>query len=77
MTANSPGILMHMALNGAGIAPLANHLAAESMRSGALVRVIKDWQQAEIPIWAIIPGRRLLPLRTQLFIDALKKELSR
>jgi DNA-binding transcriptional LysR family regulator len=47
------------------------------MRSGALVRVIKDWQQAEIPIWAIIPGRRLLPLRTQLFIDALKKELSR
>ncbi|NSY46433.1 LysR family transcriptional regulator (plasmid) [Agrobacterium tumefaciens] len=77
VTANSPGILMHMALNGAGIAPLANHLAAESMRSGALVRVIKDWQQAEIPIWAIIPGRRLLPLRTQLFIDALKKELSR
>jgi DNA-binding transcriptional LysR family regulator len=77
VTANSPGILMHMAVNGAGIAPLANHLAAECVRSGALVRVVGDWQQAEIPIWAIIPGRRLLPLRTQLFIDALKKEMSR
>ena len=76
MTANSPGILMHLALNGAGIATLANHFAAENVRSGALVRVVKDWQQPEIPIWAVVPGRRLLPLRTQLFIDALKKELT-
>lgn len=75
MTANSPGILMNMAVNGAGVAPLGNHLAAEHVRSGALVRVVEDWERTEIPIWAIIPGRRLLPLRTQLFIEALKKEL--
>ncbi|MBN9547483.1 MAG: LysR family transcriptional regulator, partial [Alphaproteobacteria bacterium] len=75
MTANSPGILMHMALNGAGIAPLADHFVAENLRSGLLVRVLEGWRHAEIPIWAIVPGRRLLPLRTQLFIEALKKEL--
>ncbi|CVI63468.1 Transcriptional regulator, LysR family [Agrobacterium deltaense NCPPB 1641] len=76
MMANSPGILMHMALNGAGIAPLADHFVAENLRSGRLIRVLQDWRQAQIPIWAIIPGRRLLPLRTHLFIEALKKELS-
>lgn len=76
MTANSPGILMQMAQCDAGIAPLADHLAAEAVRRGLLMRVLKDWKQAPIPIWAIIPGRRLVPLRTQLFIDALKVELS-
>jgi DNA-binding transcriptional LysR family regulator len=76
ITANSPGILMNMALSGAGIAPLGDHLAAENVRSGLLVRVIHAWRQEHIPIWAIIPGRRLLPLRTQLFIEALKRELT-
>lgn len=77
VTANSPGVLMHMALSGAGIAPLASHLAGEAVRSGFLVRVLSGWQLSQTPIWAIIPGRRLLPLRTQVFIDALKAELSR
>ncbi|MFD2238124.1 LysR family transcriptional regulator [Aureimonas populi] len=76
VTANSPGVLMHMAMNGAGIAPLANHLVAEMVRSGSLVRILTDWHQARIPIWAIIPGRRLLPVRTQMFMEALRKELS-
>ncbi len=77
ITANSPGVLMHMAICGAGIAPLADHFAAESVRSGLLVRVLEDWRQSQIPIWAIMPGRRLVPLRVQLFIEALKKELAR
>lgn len=76
MTANSPGVLMHMALCGAGIAPLADHLAADAVRDGKLLRLLKSWRQAAIPIWAIIPGRRLVPLRTHLFIEALKVELS-
>lgn len=76
MTANSPGILMHVALNGAGIAPLADHFAAENVSKGLLVRVLPNWRQARIPIWAVLPGRRLLPLRTQFFVEALKKELA-
>ncbi|RIX98713.1 LysR family transcriptional regulator [Aureimonas flava] len=76
MTANSPGVLMHMALNGAGIAPLANHLAADKVSSGALVRVLMDWHQSRLPIWAVFPGRRLLPTRTRLFTQALSEELA-
>lgn len=77
VTANSPGVLMHMAMSNAGIAPLADHFAAESVRAGLLVRVLQEWRQSQIDIWAIMPGRRLTPLRVQLFIEALKKELGR
>lgn len=76
VTANSPGILMNMAASGAGIAPLADHLVHDELRSGALVRILKDWHQNRIPIWAIVPGRRLLPLRVQIFIEKLKHELA-
>jgi DNA-binding transcriptional LysR family regulator len=75
-TANSPGILMNMAVSGAGIAPLADHLAHAGVHSGSLVRLLDEWHQQKIPIWAIMPSRRLVPIRVEVFIEELKRELS-
>ncbi|MFC3058450.1 LysR family transcriptional regulator [Paenirhodobacter populi] len=76
VAANTPGVLMHMAMNGAGIVNLASHFARDNVQAGRLIGILDKWQQPEIPIWAIVPGRRLLPVRTRTFIDQLKADLS-
>jgi DNA-binding transcriptional LysR family regulator len=72
---NSPGSLMQLALNGAGITMAHDDFAAPHVRSAALVRVLPKWHFAPAPMWAVFPGRRLMPARTRAFIDALLERL--
>lgn len=70
-TANSPGLLLRLALAGAGIAMLSDHFVAPMVESGTLVRMLEDWESPGVPAWAVFPGRRLMPARTRVFLDAL------
>jgi len=69
--ANSPELLTRMALRGAGIAVAAEHFAAEHVQRKALVRVLPDWRPPPVPLSAVFPGRRLMPAKTRVFVDAL------
>ncbi|MCC6196291.1 MAG: LysR family transcriptional regulator [Burkholderiales bacterium] len=70
-TVNSPETLMRMALAGAGIAIVHDHFAKSHVELGQLVKVLADWQVPPAPLWAVFPGRRLMPARTRVFLDAL------
>ncbi len=70
-TANSPDLLMRMALEGTGIAIISDHFAMPYLQRGALVQVLSDWQVPPVSAWAVFPGRRLMPARTRVFLDAL------
>lgn len=70
-TANSPELLMRMALKGAGITILNDHFALPYLQSGELVQVLPDWRLPPVTAWAVFPGRRLMPARTRVFLDAL------
>jgi DNA-binding transcriptional LysR family regulator len=72
---NSPGALMQLALNGAGITIAHDGFAAPYVKSGSLVQVLPAWYFAPAPMWAVFPGRRLMPARTRVFIDALLEHL--
>ncbi|MBV8124267.1 MAG: LysR family transcriptional regulator [Pelomonas sp.] len=74
--ANAPDMLLRLARAGVGISAVADHFARELEASGELVRVLPDWRLEPVDCWAVFPGRRLLPLRTRLFIDALAARLS-
>ncbi len=68
---NSPALILRMAANGAGIV-LSEHGSADSyVKAGQLVRVLPEWEVQPAPLWAVFPGRRLMPARTRAFIDAL------
>jgi len=68
---NSPDLILRMAANGAGIV-LSEHGSADSyVKAGQLVRVLPEWEVQPAPLWAVFPGRRLMPARTRAFIDAL------
>jgi len=73
-TANSPELLTRLALNGDGILMLSDTFIQTYLDSGALVPVLADWQLPSIDVWAVFPGRRLMPARTRVFLDGLQAE---
>jgi DNA-binding transcriptional LysR family regulator len=73
---NSPELMMRLALLGAGIAGVADHFAEAYVRSGELVPILADWSLPPAPAWAVFPGRRLMPARTRVFLEALQTEFS-
>jgi DNA-binding transcriptional LysR family regulator len=74
--ANSPDLLMRMAVQGAGVAAVATYFAEQHVHRGELVRLLPQWCLAAAPAWAVFPGRRLMPAKTRVFLDALASELS-
>lgn len=75
-TANSPGLLVRLARSGAGITALPDHFAQPYILSGELVQVLGDWTLPTVTAWAVFAGRRLMPARTRVFLDALQAEFS-
>jgi DNA-binding transcriptional LysR family regulator len=69
--ANSPGLLMAMAMRGAGIVVATDHFALAHVHRRELVCVLPAWRPAPVSAWAVFPGRRLMPAKTRVFIDAL------
>jgi len=75
-TTNSPELLMRMALEGAGITVITDHFALPYLQRRELVQVLPDWRLPPVDAWAVFPGRRLMPTRTRVFLDALTEKFS-
>ncbi|MEB0031882.1 LysR family transcriptional regulator [Undibacterium sp. RTI2.1] len=74
--ANSPDALVRLARSGAGITMLSDYFAEDMIKRGELVQVLCDWQMPSVTAWAVFPGRRLMPARTRVFLDALQAHFS-
>jgi hypothetical protein len=37
---------------------------------------LPDWRLPPVDAWAVFPGRRLMPTRTRVFLDALTEKFS-
>jgi DNA-binding transcriptional LysR family regulator len=70
--ANSPELLVRMASTGAGIGASTEAIARPYVQTGELVRVLPEWAFAPVVAWAVFPGRRLMPAKTRVFIEALE-----
>jgi DNA-binding transcriptional LysR family regulator len=75
-TANSPDLLMRMARDGAGICAGEHHFVQPYVLSGELEPVLGHWALTPADAWAVFPGRRLMPARTRVFLDALQAEFA-
>lgn len=72
LAANSVSLLRLMATHGLGIAALSERFVAETVAQGLLVRVLPQWRLPSHTIWAVMPGRKLIPMKTRVFLDALR-----
>ena len=59
------------ALAGLGIAGLPSYVIEDALLEHALERVLPQWRMFNVTLWAGMPSRRHLPLRTRAFLDFL------
>lgn len=71
---NSVGLLRRLATLDLGVVLLADVVAAEDLEAGRLQRVLPDWQGPPTPVYAMTETR-LLPAKTQRFIEFLREQL--
>ncbi|MNZ42067.1 HTH-type transcriptional regulator DmlR [compost metagenome] len=71
---NSVGMLRRLATLDLGIALLPEGIAADDLRTGLLQPVLPQWQASPIPVYALTETR-LLPAKTQRFIEFLREHL--
>lgn len=74
--ANAPSLLAQMAEAGVGIAGIDRLLVTGALREGRLRRVLPGWQLPGSTAWAVFPERRLMPLRTRVFLEAMSALLA-
>lgn len=72
---NSVGMLQRLAVHGQGIALLSEAIVAEDVAAGRLERVLPRWQGPPVSVY-VITETRLLPAKTQRFIEFLREHLA-
>jgi DNA-binding transcriptional LysR family regulator len=76
VVANTPGMVLHLAAEGVGVAAADEIMAAPLVESGRLVHILADWSIAPVPIYAVTASK-LQPLRVRLFIEHVRAALRR
>lgn len=73
---NSVGMNRQLAVHGAGIIQLPEEVVADDVVAGRLRRVLPDWEGTPVPVYAMTETR-LLPAKTQVFIEFLRAHFAR
>lgn len=71
---NSVGMIRKLASLGMGIAVLPSEIVSEDVMNGKLQRVMSKWEGQSTPVFAMTETR-LLPAKTQRFIEFLQNHL--
>ena len=65
---------LEVALTGLGIVQLPIWMVDEHLTSGRLTQILTDYKAVSIPLNAIYPQNRYVPLKVRCFVDFIKKE---
>lgn len=76
LASNNYGAVVDAARAGTGIASISEFMVTEEIKSGALVRVLPDWQARSTDVHAVYPARQNVPPRLALFLEHLAKSLN-
>lgn len=76
LRANGGSVQVGLAVDGLGLVLEPEFLVCDALASGALVRVLPQWQTPELSLFAAYPERRHLPLKVRCFIDGLAEAFS-
>jgi len=67
---------LEVALTGLGIVQLPIWMVDEHLKSGRLTQILTDYKAVSIPLNAIYPQNRYVPLKVRCFVDFLKTEFA-
>jgi len=69
---NSPALLLAFALGDVGIAALPLAVARTPLAERRLTQLLPHWSMPCTDCWAVLPGRRLMPAKTRVLIEAIE-----
>lgn len=72
---NSIGLMHNLARLDVGVVMFPKEIVAQDIARGRMVQILKEWEGASVPVFALT-ATRLLPAKTQCFIDFLKEKLT-
>jgi DNA-binding transcriptional LysR family regulator len=71
---NNPDLAVRAAVDGLGIAYTIEGLAAPFLRSGQLVRVLKEWSPSFEGLFLYYPSRRQVPAALRALVDLVRTD---
>ena len=57
-----------------GVARITATFCAQAVARGELVALLPQWQCAPLKIYALLPGRKLVPAKVRAFLDLVEQE---
>ena len=76
LRSGNAGVRLEAAIAGIGVARITATFCAPAVAQGRLVRLLPQWQCAPLRIYALLPGRRLIPAKVRVFLEGLEQEAS-
>jgi DNA-binding transcriptional LysR family regulator len=76
VSADSTAMLLGLAIEGAGILRLSEHVVGEAIQKGQLIPLLQDVRDPEkYPLWALLPPGRNQASKVRAFLDFLLERL--
>jgi DNA-binding transcriptional LysR family regulator len=72
LRSSNAGIRLQAALAGLGVARITATYCEPAVQVGQLRRLLADFECAPLRVYALLPARRLMPLKVKLFLDMLE-----
>ena len=72
LRSSNAGIRLQAALAGLGVARITATFCEPAVQAGQLTRLLTDFVCAPLRVYALLPARRLMPLKVRLFLDTLE-----
>jgi DNA-binding transcriptional LysR family regulator len=72
MRSGNAEVRLQAAIASLGVARITATFCAAAVQQGRLVMLLPEWRCAPLRIYALLPGRRLMPAKVREFMDALE-----
>lgn len=71
MCSGNAGVRLESAMASFGVVRVTATFCAQAVAQGRLIRLLPEWKCSPLCIYALLPGRRLVPAKVRVFLDAL------
>jgi DNA-binding transcriptional LysR family regulator len=76
LVADTPDMVLDVALRGAGITLLPLFSVIDAIREERLIRVLPAWRSPDIGIYALLPSRHYLNAKTRAWLDWVEQRIT-
>jgi len=74
LRSGNAGVRLQAAIEGLGVARITATFCEAAVQAGRLVRLLPGWPCEPLKIYALLPGRKLVPAKVRVFLEALEEE---